>query len=561
MARRRQSTLEKYCKSVISGKTIACKKTISVCKRLLNDIHHPYKKWHFDQDRAEYACRFIEGFCYIPSGKIGKPFILEDYEAAWVQSIFGFVDDDGNRRYQEVFINVARKNGKTSLCAAIEMLMLIADGEGAPQVYNVANSGKQAELGYNACKKMRSQSKLISSHVKQIAGPQLYCDINMGFIRPLCSNTSNLDGLDVHLAVLDEMAAMTNRDLYDLMKQAISAREQPLILIITTNGFVRNNIFDSIYDYASQWLEGDVEGDRFLAWVYELDDRSEWTREKCWKKANPGLGTVKSRDYLREQVKRAKDDPTYLPTVLTKDFDIPENNSVAWLSFDDAVNKAQYDFGEMGFKYGVCGFDASDTIDLTCAQMLMMKPDDDRIYERSMYWIPEDALYAMDETGSRKERDNVPYQLWLSRGLIRAVPGNKIDKRVLLEWLVELRDEEDLYTYAIGLDPWHIDDTTLRELEMFVGKANVFKIRQGAQTLSQPMKQLKVDYAANRIVDNHNPINEWCRMNVMVRADVNQNIQPDKKNLNPANRIDGFAAELDAYITLNAVMENYLSLC
>ena len=266
---------------------------------------------------------------------------------------------------------------------------------------------------------------------------------------------------------------------------------------------------------------------------------------------------MKKREFIEGCVSRAKNDPTFKPTVMTKDFNMPENSSVAWLDFDDAVNVLTFDFREMAFRYGICGFDASDTIDLTCAQMLMMRPGDDHIYEKSMYWIPEDVIRADEDSGRRTERDGVPYQAWIARGLMRTVPGNKIDKRVLIEWLTELKEDEDLWTYAIGVDPWHMDDSTMRDLESFVGSSRVFKIRQGAQTLSQPMKQIKADYAANRIIDNHNPINEWCRMNVMVRSDANSNIMPDKKGLNPKNRIDGFAAELDAYITLCNCMDDY----
>lgn len=556
MARKKQSELERYCKAVISGKVPACKKIIKVCQRLLNDIHTPYKKWHFDQEKAEKACEFIETFCYIPSGDLGKPFELEPYEAAWVQAIFGFVDDEGYRRYQEVLIEVARKNGKTSLVAAIELYMLLADNEGAPQIYNIANSENQAKLGFNACRKMVRQSKKLQKYVRK-RDVDLYSDTNFGFIQPLASNTGAMDGLDVHLGVLDEIAAYNDRDLYDLIKQGMSARKQPLLLQITTQGFVRNGVFDSQLNYANGWLDGDIADDRFLAFLYELDERSEWTNPKCWIKPNPGLGTVKSHEFLKDSVNKAKNDPSYLPTLLTKDFNIPENSATAWLSFEEATNKTKVDFKEMGFRYGIAGFDAADSIDLTAAQVLMMRPDDEHIYELSMAWLPEDALIADMENGSRRERDGVPYQQWMARGLMRTVPGNKVDKRVLLEWLEEIEREYGIYIYALGYDPWHIDVPTKREFEMFVGKERCREVRQGVKTLSQPMKQLKVDLRDNRIIDNHNPLNEWARMNVSVRTDINDNIQPEKNRNNPRNRIDPFMAELDAYITLYDFMDEY----
>lgn len=549
------SDLEKYCTYIVSGKIRACKKVKQVCERLLNDLKNP-GRWHFDKAKADRATDFIERFCCIPSGKLGAPFKLELYEKAWVQAIFGFVDGDGLRRYQEVLIVVARKNGKTSLCSAIELYMLVADGEGAPQIYNVANSQDQANLGFNAAHKMVQLSSKLGKKVIKRDG-DLYCSGTMGTIAALASNTGAMDGLDVHCGVIDELAAMKDRDLYDLVKQGMSARDQPLLLTITTNGFVRNGIFDSQYEYAEGWLEGRIADDRFLAFIYELDDRNEWKDEKNWIKPNPGLGTVKKKEFLKSGVNKAKNDPSYLPTLLTKDFNVPENNAAAWLSFEEATNTETIDFKSMGFRYAVVGFDAADSIDLTSAQILMMRPNDDKIYELSMHWIPEDVIKRDMESGSRKERDDVPYQMWIKRGLMRTVPGNKVDKRCLIDWLQEVESEYGIYVYAIGYDPWHIDVPTEHEYELFVGKERCLKVRQGAKTLSQPMKQLKSDYANNRIVDNHNPVNEWARMNVSIRTDINDNIQPEKCSNNPKNRIDPFMAELDAYITLYNFYDEY----
>lgn len=550
------SELQEYCEKVLDGTIPACKKLIKLCERLLDHIENGYKEWHFDYEKAKRACDFIERFCKIPSGRLGQPFKLEPYEKAIVQTLFGFVDDAGLRQYQEAFIEMARKNGKTSLCAAIEWYMLIADGEGAPQIYNVATSMEQASLAYNACVRMYKQSGALTKYARKRAD-DLYSPLNFGYIKALSANTGTMDGLDVHLAVLDEMAAMKNRDLYDLVKQGMSAREQPLLITISTNGFIRNGLFDAQYAYAEKWLDGKIVDDRFVAFIYELDEREEWTDESKWMKANPALGTVKKWETLRGHVSKAKNDPAFRATVFTKDFNIPENNSVAWLTFDEAVNRTPFKLEKGMFKYGICGFDASDSVDLTSAQMLMMHPDDDHIYVHSMYWIPEDVILADMEAGNRRERDTMPYQQWIARGLMRTVTGNKIDKRVLLEWLEEMRDEYDVYTYALGVDPWHMDDSTMRDLKMFVGENRVIKVRQGAATLSQPMKQLRADYAAGRIIDGNNPLNQACRMNVSIRTDINGNIQPDKKLNDPRNRIDGFVAELIGYITLLNNMDGY----
>lgn len=557
--RKRVSDAEKYLRAVQAGKIVASRKMRMLADKLLPQIENGYKRWRFDIDAAERPVHFIESYCYIPSGKLRVPFKLELFQKALVEVAFGFVDDAGNRRFQEVLCIIGRKNGKTSLLAALELYMLIADKEGAPQVYNVANSENQAKLAYNAAIRILRQSKPIQGYAHKRAD-DIYCARNLGYIMPLTSQTRNLDGLDVHFAVIDELSAIRDPELYNLVKQGMSSRDQPMLFIITTNGFVRNSVFDDKYDYAKRWLEGDVDDDRYLAFVYELDDRDEWVNECAWVKANPGLGTIKKLDSLSGHVNQALQDPGFRPTVLTKDFNLPENASVAWLNFDEAVNEETFDLKGMGFRYGVVGFDAADTIDLNAAKMLMMRPGDPKIYGIAMYWLPEDALRDVSDSGDRKGRDNVPYEQWMARGLIRTVPGNKVHRNVLIDWLNEVKTELDIYTYAIGFDPWRMDDTTVRELEAYVGKQRVFPVRQGPMTLSQPMKQLKADYAAGRIVDNHNPITEWCRMNVSIRVDVNGNIQPDKKgdkSANPVNRIDGFMAELDAYIVLNNIMDEY----
>lgn len=553
-----ETRVRAYFESVLSGEVTACQKIKKLAKRILHDLDNP-GRWRFDPEKAMKAVNFVEWFCKTPSGKLGKPLLLEDFQRAFVETIFGFVDEDGLRRYQEALMVIGRKNGKTSLAAALEIYMLMADGEGAPQVYNLATKEEQAVLGFNAASKMVKQSGDIAKHVRKRT-KDLYCDFNMGYIKALASNSGSLDGLDVHMAVIDELAAIKDRDLYDLIKQGMSSREQPLLLEITTNGFVRNGIFDAQYDYASRWLDGEVEDERFVAFIYELDDRDEWDDPECWIKANPGLGTIKKYDALAGNVAKAKNDPTFKATVMTKDFNIPENSAVAWLTYEECVNKETFDLKEMGFRYCIVGFDAADTVDLTSAQALMMRPGDERIYELSMYWLPEDVILA-DMNSGRKERDGVPYQQWISRDLMRTVPGNKVPKAVLLDWLTELRDRYDIYTYAVGFDPWHMDDSTLRDIENFVGKSRTFPVRQGPMTLSQPMKQLKADYKANRIVDNFHPVNSWCRMNVMVKADDNDNLKPVKKALDPRNRIDGFMAELDAYAVLYSVYDDYQAVC
>lgn len=432
--------------------------------------------------------------------------------------------------------------------AGLESFALVADGEGAPQVYNAATSKSQASLAYGAVWRMVRQSPILRKYLRkgivtERAESGIICDFNLGYATPLSKQTDHLDGLDVHFCLLDEMAAAEDRSIFDLVRQGTGAREQPLMIAITTQGFVRDNLWDHERDYAVRWLEGKIEDDRFLPALFELDDRSEIWDEAMWPKANPGLGTIKKVEYLRAQVLKAKNDPSYMPTLLTKDFNLPANQATAFLSFEEAVNEETFEFDKSQFRYCIVGMDAADTLDLNAATALFMRPGDSRIYRRSMYWIAEEQVKI--NSNNQRGRDGVPYEEWAARGLIRIVPGNTVPRTVFLDWIQELADE-GLYTRYIGFDPWGFKPY-IPDINAMIGESNVEQVRQGALTLSLPMKQLKAELRDHRIVNNHNPIDEWCNLNVSAKVDTNENVTPVKK-AGATTRIDGFMALLCAYI-------------
>lgn len=547
---------ETYFTAVADGKIASCEKMKRAADMLLNRFYNP-DEYHFDADIANRHTDFIERFCKVPSGRIGAPLKLQLFQKARLQAVFGFVDDNDIRQYNECLIIEGRKNGKTTETAAVEIDLLVNDREGSPQIYNVATMRDQACLGFNACHKMIRQSPMLSKHVTKRAA-DLYFKHNMGFIKPLASNTNSLDGLDVHGAVIDELAAIKNRDIYDLVKQGMGARRQPLLFCITTNGFIRNGIFDAQYDYAAGVLDGRIDNPRFLPFIYELDNKEEWTDERAWIKANPGLGTIKSLDYMREMVQKAKDDQTFKPTVMVKDFNVKQTAESAWLRWEE-INNEEPIPADAGFRYGIGGIDAAETTDLNAAKLVCMRPDDPRIYVHSMYWLPQRVLDEYENAGNRRGRDNAPYTLWKDQGLLRTVDSYKVDKKVMLDWFVEMQEQNDIYIMAIGYDPWHMDDSLLREFEYQFGKGVMVPVRQGVATLSAPMKELRAELGAHNIVYNNNPIDKWCLANTAVKTDVNGNIQP-VKGLDPRNRIDGTLALIDAYVVLRNRYDEYQSL-
>lgn len=460
----------------------------------------------------------------------------------------------------------------TTLAAAIMQYLMVADGEYGPQIYTMACTDSQAALCYGGAKKMMKQSPALKRRERMGTVPErrrqgILHEANDGYITTLTMSTE-LDGLDVHGAVCDEIAAWKSDGPYNDVKQGMSARKQPLMFEITTAGFVRNSIYDTQYSYASRWLDGEIEDDRFIPFIWELDRTDDWMHDEgCWYKANPGLGTIKSIDTLRGFVQRAINEPTFRPTVLTKDFNVPQNSSTAWLTWEESGSDERIDFWNMGFRYCIIGFDYAQSVDLAAAQVLCMRPErnpdgtvkrefdgtpvfDPHIYETSMYWIPEAKFDAQEKKGDKATKDHAPYRLWRDQGLLRVVPGNAVPVSVLANFINELRDEHGLYTFAIGYDPWHILGGDRELLEQMVGQDRCEQVIQGAKTLSDPMYRIRADYQQGRFVDDAHPINRWCRMNVMAIYDSNMNILPDKKEAKGANKIDGFMAELDGYIAL-----------
>ncbi|MVX62247.1 terminase large subunit [Clostridium chromiireducens] len=547
--------IEEYYNKIMSGEIVACKRIKQVYTMLVDKLHNPekYDPWVFDEELANRPIEFIETFCKQAQGELGGALKLELFQKAKHQAVFGFVHKETRfRQYQEVLDIRGRKNGKTTELAADETFMLVGDGEGSPECYIIATKLDQSKKGFNECYKMIQQSPDLNKHLKKRKS-DIYCPFNYGSLQALASNSNGLDGLNSHMVTIDELAAIKNRDIYDLMKQSMSSRRQPLLDCITTNGFIRGSIFDSQYDYACGVLDGKIKDDRFIAFIYELDDKDEWDKEEMWIKANPGLGPIKKIEFLRDCVNKAKSDPAFKATVMVKDFNMKENSASAWLRWDELNNEAIFNLKEMGFRYGIGCFDLAETTDLASAKVLCMRRDDPKIYILQMYFIPQEKL---NQEETNKEGDSVPYKLWEQQELIRVCPGNKVNKYHILEWFKEIRDLHDIYIPWIGYDPWHVDDSLLQAFKDEFGSESMISVRQGVYTLSFPMKELKADLIAHRIIYNNNPIDKWCLSNMEIKTDINNNIQPIKGTDN-RKRIDGGVSLIIGYVVLLDKMSEY----
>ena len=546
-----------YYAAITTGAEVVSDKVRRTYKHLVDKLNDQDSEYRFDERDANYVIEFIERFCCHSKGKwAGQRVVLELWQKALLSALFGFKHKDtGIREYRELMLLIGRKNGKSLLASALGVYLQIADGEGGPEIYSVATKKDQAKIIWSEAVRMIKHSPELRQHAKCLVS-KITTRFNNGTFQPLGSDSMTLDGLNVHGALIDELHAIKDRNLYDVVIDGMSARTQPLSIITSTAGTIRDNIFDLKYDECKRIIDGydDPNGyhdETVLPIVYELDSRSEWTDPACWKKANPGLGTIKNYETLANKVERAKANPLLVKNLLCKDFNVRETAAQAYMTFEELNNEATFDVKALHPRYGIGGVDLSQTTDLTCATMLFQVQGDPTIYVKQMYWIPEELFEQ------RIAEDNVPYDVWRQQGLLQTSPGNKIDYRLVVQWFQELQANEDIYLYKAGYDKWSAT-YFIQDMEEKFGKPIMDPVAQGAMTLSAPMKALKSDLASKKVNYNNNPILKWCMANVSVVEDRNGNIVPCKTN--SRNRIDGFASLLDAYVSYLRYIRDYANI-
>ena len=551
--------ITEYWNEIKSGREVVSWKIHQWYKYQAARIRKPDGKYFFSSARANHIIEFAENYCRLSKGtNAGQPVKLELWEKAHLAVDFGFIDINGFRQYRESILIVGKKNGKSLLASIVGLYLQIGDGEPGPEVYAVATKRDQAKIIWTESKRMVRKSPVLLKRIKPLVAELSSELFNDGVFKPLASDSDTLDGLNVHGCLMDEIHQWKNgKALYNIMADGTSARDQALVYITSTAGTIREDIYDDKYDEAERVINGlfDKDGyhDEHLAvFIYELDQRKEWIDPKCWRKANPGLGTIKKLQTLADKVEKAKENPKLVKNLVCKEFNIRETSSEAWLTFEQLDNKATFDVKELKPRYGIGGCDLSSTTDLTNGTVIFQVPDDDHIYVLQMYWLPEDLLEQ------RVKEDKIPYDLWMEQGLLRTCPGNKVHYKYVAEWFEEVQNELDIYIFKVGYDSWSAT-YFVEDMKNRFGATVMIPVIQGKKTLSSPMKSLGADISKKRIVYNNHPILKWCMANTNVDVDKNDNIQPSKGN-QATRRIDGLAGLLDAYVIYENNLEEYQSL-
>lgn len=530
-----------YVNKINSGEIVTSKRVAKVYNELKDRIEHPTGRYIFDEESALRPIKFIESFCRHSKGDKARQLIeLELFQKAYIQALFGFVDANiGFRQYRESLLLVARKCGKSTLLSAIALYMLLADNETGAEIYSIATKREQAYIVFESTLNMIKQDQYLSTVLKK-RKTDVYCDFNMSKIQPLSSDSNTLDGLNSHLVIIDELHAIKSRGTYEVMKQSLSSREQPMLIMISTAGTVRESIFDDTYEYATKVADGIYQDETFLPIIYELDDPEEYLDPDNWMKANPALGTIKKHSYIEQQLDRAKNNPVDLRGILVKDFNVRGSETGTWLDFSQINNEKTFDLSSFQNYYAIGGMDLSSNVDLTCATVLIFNPDDNTKYVHQHYWIPEDSKKI------RTAEERSLLEKWEERGLLTFTQGNLINYSLLTRWFLDIVNVYNINLPYIYYDRYSASHLVLElEREGF----NMIPTAQGVKTLSLPMQTLGADLAGKRVNYNNNPILKWCLTNTAVKEDINGNIQP-KKTSNPSRRIDGTASLLDAYVGL-----------
>lgn len=560
--------IEEYYQYLLDNPEKACHKILTVYKKLVNDIKKPKKvsffnkiteenethTYIYNEKRAVLPIEFIERFCRHSKGKwAGQPVVLELWQKAFISALFGFVDKDtGIRKYKKGALFVARKNGKSTIDGGLGDFMLTKDGEGGAEVYSIATKKDQAKVVWEEAKRMVKKSPALNKRIRCLVGG-MYYDATESFFKALASDSNSLDGLNAHFVIADEVHAWKDKNLLDVMYDSMSAREQPMLLETSTMGTVRESVFDNEYEYFSDIIAG-YEGktttvdETVLPVIYELDSPEEWQDEKKWYKANPGLGTIKNIKDMRDKVNRAKNNPTELVNLLCKDFNIRQNDQDKWITFDIANNEETYNIEDLFDSYAIGGVDLSSTTDLTCATLLIVKGG--KKYVIQQYFIPSERLEF------KIKDDKIPYDKWEKRGLVTICEGAKVKYSDVTQWFLKMNNEYDISTLWVGYDPWN---TQYWVEEMKEHGFEMVEVRQGAKTMSNPMKELEADLIEKNVNYNNNPILKWCLCNTAVKRDDNDNMRPIKGQKQRA-RIDGTVSLIIAYCVLFAKMNDYLAL-
>lgn len=526
--------LEQYYEEVKSGKIIAGLEMKTELQKLVNDLKNP--KYQYDVEEAHLRIDFMENLC-LQSKKpfYNKPMQLLLWQKAFIEALYSFKKYNSElgrwkRRFIDILLLIARKNGKTTLMAA-DAHADLRIGDGGMDIVCTSNDDKQAGLLWNEVDGMRKRidphSKVTHRNISQIENTK-----NNTRIFKMSNKTQNKDGRNIDKAYFDESHDAQDDEIAEACQKSMSVKDEPMFINLTTEGFITDGYLDNKLNYARQVLWDEIDDDTFLPWLYTQDSEEEiWQDEQSWYKSNPSLGVIKKWDYLQKEIAKSKIDKSTRMHTLCKDFNIKQNNAQAWLMYEDySYEKEPFNLEDFRGSFCLGAVDLSATTDLSNAKILLMKPDDKTKYVFSHYWIPESKLQDSNDKEAGAE-----YEKWAKDGILTIHEGNEIDISKIADWFYSLYKDYNIKTYMTGYDQ-RFSKTFTDRMSEFSFETEM--ILQG-KVLSNAMKLVEAELKDKIINYNKNPMDKWCLGNSAIEMDNLGNIMCVKVKKQASKRIDG----------------------
>lgn len=570
-----------YYKRCRAGEIIIGRELKTTLESLIQDIFCRSDVYRFDLTEAHKRIKFIETeIKHFESPFAGKPFILAINQKAIAEAIFGFyvydpeTSDGGRwaRRFQEIFLLVARKNGKTPFVAALVLAEWFC-GDAGQKVMCASNDYDQAGLIFDCINAFREESRAVSKvthknikgiffgNPKQRKKTGKFSAQNKGAIKKMSAKSGAKEGRNLKLVIVDEVHEMKDSSTVLPLQTSVSTQDEPLYFEITTEGIVRDGYLDDRLSKARKALKGesDTDASRWLIWLYTQDSEAEiWNDPSSWTKSNPLLGIAKKRSYLQAKVETARHSGTDRAFILAKDFNIKQLSSNAWLEEKYIVCDATFDLADFTGCWCICGVDLAETNDLCACTFLFMKPNDPVKYLHTMYFVTEVKAGDGQSTDSPTNPEKKDYRQWEAEGLCRIVKDNVIDDVVVAEYIWEVWEKFRIRPFRVGYDEWHAKEFAKRVDKNF-NVGTTVKIRMTPETLNVPTRNIEEDLRARLINYQNNAICRWNFRNTAIRYDRNGFVMPTKIIGYIGNKIDGTMSKTIAYAALRGCKSAFMA--
>ena len=528
---------QRYISQVLSGEVAACKWVRLACQRQLNDLVNPNLGYSFDESRANRPVQFAESLPHIKGSQYaGKKLVFGDWQCFIVTTVFGWADPQGHRRYRTAYIEVPRKNGKSTMSAPIGLYLLAADNEAGAEVYSAATTRDQARIVWEDAKRMTDRSPGLKSALDiETSAHSIYNKVQASSFKALSKdNNGNLDGLNVHGAIIDELHGHPNRALWDVIETATGSRAQSLIWAITTAGSNRAGICYEQQMYVRKLLENVHTDPTYFGIIYSIDEGDDPFDPLTWAKANPNYAVSVSPEDLARKASKAQQMAAAQNNFLTKHLNVWVNADTSWMNMQAWDKCADPTLDESEFEGMDCvlSCDLATKIDVAAKIRMFWKDIDGHrhYYAFGKYYLPEEAA---------DDGRNSYYSGWAVEGRMVLTHGNVTDYGVIEDHIRE--DARRFNVLNAGFDPWQAS-SIIQRLQQ--DGLPVVEFRQTVQNMSEPMKELEALVLQGRFHFDGDPVLTWMISNVVCHVDAKENIYPRKER--SENKIDGAVALISA---------------